>query len=135
MSSDNIKKADLQNFDEWNTKKKEFSSKARVYFQKGNIWIAALGKNIGDEEDGKHLNFERPILITRKFNNNIFLGIPLTTNQSKSSDYYHQLTSFPGSTLILSQIRLFDAKRLLRFVGKISSDELKEVKLKVGKIV
>lgn len=122
-------------FDKWNEKKKFLAKRDRVYFHKGEIWIASIGKNLGDEEDGKHSDFERPILIIRKFNNNIFLGIPLTSNKNKEGKYYHKLFSFSESVLILSQIRLFDAKRLLRFMGKIDSNELKEVKSKMGDIV
>lgn len=124
-----------QEFDTWNKKKKELSDGKRVYFKKGDIWYASIGKNIGDEEDGKNIFFERPILIIRKFNNNVFLGLPLTTNEVKEGKYYHKLISFTGSTVILSQVRLFDAKRLLRFMGKVSSDELKEIKAKIAKIV
>ncbi len=123
-----------QGYDNWNNKKKQLSRLERVYFNKGDIWLASLGKNLGDEEDGKNINFERPILIIRKFNNNIFLGIPLTS-QEKNGKYYHKLVSFNGSTVILSQIRLFDAKRLLRKMGKIENNELIEIKEKIGKIV
>ncbi len=124
-----------KDFDNWNSKKKELSNGKRVYFHKGDIWLASIGKNIGDEEDGKHSSFERPILITRKFNNNIFFGAPLTSNEEKEGKYYHKLISFPGSTVILSQVRLFDAKRLLRLMNKVDSKELKEIKMKIGKIV
>jgi mRNA interferase MazF len=125
----------LKIFDEWNKKKKKISENNRVNFQKGDIWIASIGKNLGDEEDGKHSYFERPVLIIRKFNNNIFLGVPLTTNQKKQNNYYHKLNSMLNSSLILSQIRLFDAKRLLRYMNRIANDELKEIKLKIGKII
>jgi len=124
-----------QDFNNWNIKKQELSKVERVYFHKGDIWFASIGKNIGDEEDGKNSNFERPILIVRKFNNNIFLGVPLTSNEEKEGKYYHKLISFMGSTAILSQVRLFDAKRLLRKIGKLNSKELKEIKVKIGKIV
>ena len=124
-----------QDFDNWNIKKKELSNGNRVYFHKGDIWFASIGKNIGDEEDGKHLSFERPILVVRKFNNSIFLGVPLTSNKDKEGKYYHKLISFSDSVAVLSQIRLFDAKRLLRPMGKIKNEELKEINLKIGKIV
>jgi len=130
-----LKKIADQDFDNWNVKKKALSKRDRVYFQKGEIWIASIGKNIGDEEDGKHSDYERPVLIVRKFNNNIFLGVPLTSNKDKDGKYYHKLVSFSGSVLILSQARLFDAKRLLRFMGKIDNNELKKIKLKIGGIV
>jgi|SRR3989339_477392 len=124
-----------QDFNNWNTKKKELSNGKRVYFYKGEVWFTSIGKNIGDEEDGKNSSFERPVLIVRKFNNNIFLGVPLTSNEEKEGKYYHKLISFSGSTAILSQIRLFDAKRLLRPMGKVENKELKEIKIKLGKIV
>jgi len=124
-----------QDYDNWNIQKKELSNGKRVYFHKGDIWLASIGKNIGDEEDGKHSGFERPILIVRKFNNNIFLGVPLTSNKDKEGKYYHKLISFSNSIVILSQVRLFDAKRLLRLMGKIENRELKEIKIKLGKIV
>jgi mRNA interferase MazF len=122
-------------YDNWNIKKQELSKTDRVYFHKGDIWFASIGKNIGDEEDGKHSSFERPILIVRKFNNNIFLGVPLTSNKEKEGKYYHKLISFSGSTVILSQVRLFDAKRLLRLMGKVENEELKAIKIKLGSIV
>ena len=122
-------------YDDWNKLKKDLSTKkSKVFFHKGDVWYISLGKNIGDEEDGKNQYFERPVLITRKFNNHIFIGVPLTS-QEKSGKYYHKLISFPGSTVVLSQVRLFDAKRLLRHIGKVESTELKEIKLKIGEIV
>lgn len=120
-------------FDNWNNLKKEINESNRVYFDKGEIWFISVGKNIGDEEDGKNEKWERPVLIIRKFNNNIFIGIPLTS-QEKSGKYYFKLKSFI-STVILSQVRLFDAKRLVRKIGKIDSAELIEIKNRVKDII
>ena len=124
-----------QEYDNWNNVKKELSKGSRVFFSKGDVWYATLGKNIGDEEDGKNSNFERPIVITRKFNNNIFVCVPLTSNINKEGKYYFKLNSFNGSVAILSQIRLLDAKRLIRLMGKINHKELSQIKLKLGEIV
>ncbi len=124
-----------KDFDIWNDNKKKISLlKERVYFRKGDIWFASIGKNIGDEEDGKNLNFERPILIIRKFNNNIFLGVPLTS-QEKEGKYYFKLNFTNNSVAILSQIRLFDSKRLLRFIRRIPNEEIQEIKLKINEII
>jgi len=38
-----------------------------VYFREREIWWASLGANIGYEQDGKHENFERPVLVLKKF--------------------------------------------------------------------
>lgn len=121
-------------FDEWNNVKKNTAIRERVFFDKGDVWFASIGKNIGDEEDGKNEYFERPVLITRKFNNNVFLALPLTST-SKTGKFYHSLESFSGSVVILSQIRLLDSKRLLRFMGKISTEELEIVKNKIRQLV
>lgn len=121
-------------FDNWNYLKKNISDRDRVYFDKGEIWFTSIGKNVGDEEDGKNEFFERPVLIIRKFNNSIFLAIPLTS-QNKIGVFYHRLETFPGSTAILSQMRLLDAKRLLRLMGKISAQETDIIKQKLRKIV
>lgn len=124
-----------QEYDNWNTKKKQISKNPRIYFDKGEIWFVSLGKNIGDEEDGKNEGFERPVLITRKFNNNVFIAVPLTSNPNKEGKYYFKLKSFNNSVAILSQVKLLDSKRLLRFMGKINNEELKEIKLKLGSII
>ena len=120
-------------YDNWNNLKKILSVSKRAYFSKGEIWFISIGKNLGDEEDGKNELFERPVLIIRKFNNNIFLGIPLTS-QEKIGKYYIELKSF-RSVAILSQIRLFDSKRLVRKIGKIDSSELMDIKNKVRDII
>ncbi len=113
-------------YDNWNDLKKSISEKTRTYFNKGEIWFVSIGKNIGDEEDGKNSLFERPVVIIRKFNNNIFLGIPLTS-QNKDGKFYQKLQSFK-STAILSQVRLLDAKRLVRKIGKLEHTELESLK-------
>ena len=59
-----------KDFDRWNEKKKythkrEFAD----HVHEREVWWSALGVNIGVEIDGKHENFERPVLVVRKFNN------------------------------------------------------------------
>jgi mRNA interferase MazF len=120
-------------YDSWNNLKKSLSEKQRTYFNKGEIWFVSLGKNIGDEEDGKNENFERPVVIIRKFNNNIFLGVPLTS-QDKEGKFYQKLESFKAIA-ILSQVRLFDAKRLLRKIGKLDGSELNLLKENVRMLI
>ena len=116
----------------WNTIKKETHSKQSLpLFVEREVWWCALGVNIGNEEDGKGQNYLRPVLVLRKFNKSIFYGLPITSNNK--DDIFHAAISsgeVQGS-VILSQMRLVDAKRLSHILGKITGNELGEVKKKL----
>ena len=45
--------------------------------------------NIGVEIDGKNDNFKRPILILKKFSDEIILAVPLTTKKHEGDWYYN----------------------------------------------
>jgi len=125
-----------KDFDAWNGRKKECDkNEINIYFYEREIWWSAIGVNVGFEQDGKGEQFSRPILIIRKFSKNVFLGVPLTTTK-REGKYYH---SFPfldtTSTAILSQVRLFDSKRLLVKMGKVSEKILEDVRERIRKIV
>jgi hypothetical protein len=69
-----------KDFDRWNGKKKELNgTEFSGYVHEREVWWCALGVNVGVEADGKHDNFERPVLIVRKFSRDSVLIIPLTT--------------------------------------------------------
>lgn len=125
-----------KDFDNWNTLKKNLSiKKSSVFFHEREIWFCSLGKNIGYGEDGKNELFERPVLIIRKFNNDIFLAIPLTSSK-KEGNYYHQY-ELSGKTYasILSQIRLLDRRRLSRKIGMIKEDDFNMIIKKIHNIL
>ena len=68
----------LQNFDTWNEKKQVIDKKTRkIYFLEQEIWLVALGKNIGFEINGKGQNFLRPIIVYKKFSPHQCLCIPI----------------------------------------------------------
>jgi mRNA interferase MazF len=73
-----------------------------------------LGANVGVEADGKHDNFERPVLVLRKFNRDAVLVVPLTSRPKQNP--YHAMFHHEGETFsaVVSQIRLASTKRLLR---------------------
>lgn len=125
-----------QEYNDWNQLKKNLSiKKSKTFFHEREIWYCSLGKNIGYEEDGKNDLFERPILIVRKFNNDIFLAIPLTSSK-KNNKYYHQY-ELSGKTYagILSQIRLLDRKRLSRKIGMIKENDFGVIIKKIHNIL
>ncbi len=109
-----------KDFDTWNLRKRSIHDGSfSRYIHAREIWWASLGLNVGDEEDGKNEQFERPVLVLRKFNDRIVLAVPLTT-KSKNNPYYiafeHAGASFAA---IISQVRLLSTKRFTRKIRRI----------------
>ncbi len=109
-----------KDFDSWNTIKKQLHGRHQVtLFRSREIWWCSLGVNVGVEADGKHESFERPILIVKKFNREMFWGVPLTS-RVRLGPYYKQF-SFNGTNnfAALSQARAMSAQRLIRRIGTL----------------
>jgi mRNA interferase MazF len=126
-----------RDFKSWHTKKEEVNTiENRPFFHEREIWFCYLGTNVGFEQDGSE-EFLRPIVIVRKFNNQIFWAIPLTKAVKKikknAEGYYYTFSFLPGviSTAILSQIRLIDGKRLSRHIGTINENDFKALTKKL----
>lgn len=123
-----------KNFDKWNTIKKEVDKKIvgrNLYFYEREVWWCSLGVNVGVEADGKNNNFERPVLILKKFNGDMVWVAPLTSKE-RFGDYYHKVTHEGGDSWVcLSQIKTLSTKRLLRKIGMISAQEFKDIIEKV----
>ena len=131
----------IKDFDSWNSLKKDLENIDKTidkefYFHEREIWWTSLGLNIGHEQDGKNINFERPVLIIKKFNNELCWIIPLTSKSKANPLYYFKLeNNLKGETdsvAILSQIKLISSKRLLRKVGYATPDDFKKI---IGKII
>ena len=78
--------------------------------------------------DGKGLNFARPVLVFKKFNNETFWAIPLTT-KVKVGKYWFPVNLEDGvkRTAVLSQVRLVDAKRLYQKIGVLDEDNYQKL--------
>ena len=112
-------------FDIWNNKKKYIQTDSTVrFFHEREIWWCSLGVNVGFEQDGKGEDFQRPILILKKFNNTCFLGVPLTS-KIKSNKYYISIGDVDGDSayVIISQVKFFDNKRLLLKIGTLNTEK------------
>lgn len=109
----------------------------RLFFHEREVWYCHLGENIGFEQDGCDDTFLRPVVIIRKFNNDIFWGVPLTRTQKDLPFYFafklrSEIETVDGkSSAVLSQIRLIDAKRLRRMIGYISAKDFVLLKKKL----
>lgn len=128
-----------KDFDTWNVKKKLINQTdvSMVFFREREIWWCHLGLNIGFEQDGRHEEFRRPVLIFKKFNAETFWAIPLTTKIKEGRYYYSfQISGLTVvSTANLSQIRLVDSRRLIDKIGYIKEIDYLETKNKVKKII
>ena len=119
-----------KDFDKWNTEKKTVDAKVvntELFFYTREIWWCSAGLNVGVEANGKHDNFERPMLIVKKFNADMVWALPLTT-QGHNNKYHYRLNHEEvKSWVVLSQIKTISTKRFLRKVGSISEADFKEV--------
>lgn len=108
----------------------------RVFFHESEIWFCHIGENVGFEQDGRGENFLRPVIIVRKFNNQVFWALPLTKTV-KAGQYYFPFSFQPGetSTAILSQIRLLDAKRLKYKAGSMQPVDFTELKARIKQLL
>lgn len=104
-------------------------------FREREVWWCSLGVNVGDEQDGKGQSFTRPVLVLKKFNRNIFMGVPLST-QLKDNPFYHRIF-FKGieQSVLLSQLRILDVKRFRDKMGDLPSQEVEKIKEKLRKLV
>jgi len=125
---------DVTKFIEWTKLKIRLHLKedsACFYYHEREIWWASLGVNIGYEQDGKHENFERPILVLKKFNKNILWELPITS-QNKDGNFYYQFEYESNKfSVILSQLRLISSKRLLRKIRTLSEKDFNDIKKRI----
>ncbi len=61
-------------FDNWNDVKKNLHGEHKaIIFKERDIFWVSIGVNIGYEQDGKGEIFSRPVVVVKKYNNNLFL--------------------------------------------------------------
>ena len=122
----------IKDFDSWNIHKKEIdSTDNKKTFHEREIWFIKIGENIGFEQNGKGTEFLRPVIVYKKFSKNVFLGIPLTKTNRAGKFYSEFEFKDQRSFAILSQIRLFDSKRLAYVMGRMSGGDYKKLKEKL----
>jgi mRNA interferase MazF len=121
----------VKKFDNWNEVKKQIDNKTKISIPKEReVYWACIGENIGFEQNGKSELFTRPVLVFKRFNKNIFFGVPLST-QIKDGNFFFTFTlNGELSNALLVQGKLFDIRRLEKKIGMISKDEFSQLKLK-----
>ena len=123
-----------KDFQKWHDKKAYLHGKEhRVFFHEREIWFCHLGENIGFEQDGRGDEFLRPIVVLKKFNLEVLWGVPLTIKGKEQHPYYFIFPFQEGkkSAVVISQIRLIDAKRLKYKIGEMPLYEFNSLKAKI----
>ena len=121
----------VKDFMSWHIAKGKIDKTVKeIYFKEREIWWCSLGLNVGYEQDGKDEDFSRPVLILKQFNLYLFWALPLTTAKKEGKHYFSFEfgDNVEKSSVILSQIRLLDSKRLLRKMGMMGVDDFKKTK-------
>ena len=125
-----------KDFDNWNKKKKELNNNTfNDYVHTREVWWCSLGINIGFEQDGKNMFFERPVLIIRKFSKDVVLIIPLSTKIKQniySFNFTHENNMFSA---LLSQVRLISTKRLNRKIYRMDSPLFNQIHKTLRKLI
>lgn len=120
----------------WHTKKAQIESTYHSpYFYEREIWWCSIGLNVGVEEDGKHDQFHRSILVFRKFNKEMLWALPTSSRIRQSNQHF--LFVFQGTerSVLLSQIRVLSAKRLDRRIGKMEGMDFQRLDEKFFKLL
>ena len=126
-----------KDFDSWNIQKKTIHNFGKnKYYHPRDIWWCNLGANIGFEQDGTGLEKERPIVIISGFSKSVCLIIPLTTSQ-KNNKYYLKIGKVDNknASVIISQIRLIDTKRLTNKIGIINEKKFAKIRKAVKHLI
>jgi len=128
----------LKQYDKWNEVKKDTESVQNHFtFKVREIYWLKVGQNIGYEVYGKGEDFLRPVLISRKFSKDSFLGIPLTS--AIKDDMFHfkflATNKTKSNYAMLSQIKLFSTKRIKSKFGKISTNDFEDLKIKLRELL
>ncbi|NOQ30142.1 MAG: type II toxin-antitoxin system PemK/MazF family toxin [Helicobacteraceae bacterium] len=127
----------MKQYNEWNEVKKDLDSKDnKVFFKERDIFWLKVGENIGYEQNGKGEKFQRPVLVVRKYTNDMFLGVPLSTTLREGSFFFQfKFLENKISTALLVQNRLFSTKRFMKKIGKINEKDFISIKEKLKSLI
>ena len=122
-------------FDEWNSLKKKIEQREPIKFNERDILFISMGQNIGYEQYGKSEEFLRPVVVLKKYNKNLFLGIPLSS-KIKEGYFFHQIHfKERTNTALLLQSRTFDSRRIKYRLATLSHKQFDKLREKYCEVV
>ncbi len=121
-----------KDFESWHKIKKDIESNLKSkWLRPREVWWVSLGVNVGVEEDGKGVNFLRPVLVLKVFGADSALTVSLTSKK-KIGKFYFEVGKVGEtqeiSIAIISQVRILDTKRFVEKVGKLDGEIFTQVK-------
>jgi mRNA-degrading endonuclease toxin of MazEF toxin-antitoxin module len=117
----------VKNFDGWNEVKKKIDQRISVPIKIGEICWCKFGLNIGREQNGNLIDYQRLVIIIKKFSTEFVLVAPLTTKIKKGDWYLDIEVLNQKGQVILNQIKPIDTKRILKIVGQVSEKEVENI--------
>lgn len=119
----------MKNFFGWLRLKRNIDeSTGRAFAHPREIWWCSLGINVGVEIDGKHENFERPVIIVRVYNKHSLLILPLTGKEKNDNFHYMIKTKRKTVWVKLTQVRMISNKRLLRKIDIVDTKQFSGIR-------
>ncbi len=128
----------IKEFDKWNMEKKIISNKFIIkdfYVLERELWWCHVGVNVGREQDGKGVNFERPVVILKRLSKDTFLIVPTSSKNKNNKNYIKVSIGEKFSFALIDQIKVIDIKRLNRKIGTILKSDFDNLVLKVLDII
>ena len=81
----------MKDFEGWLPVKEKLDGDDKIpTFREREIWWCSTGVNVGVEQDGKNILYERPVLVVHKFNRRLSWGLPITS-KIKEFPFYHPI--------------------------------------------
>lgn len=124
------------------------SDNTALSYKTREIWWANIGLNIGSEQNGKDEEFQRPVLVLRKFGHQLFWAVPLTSNSEKhlyrlKINYKSYFKNIAGDLieenkrgfLVLNQLKAMSSKRLMRKIGVVPEEQFEIIRGKIKDIL
>ena len=111
-------------FENWSKDKARIdATEENKLYHERQMWWCTLGVNIGFEQDGTGIDYQRPVLILKGMSRTTCYIVPLTTS-TKQHKHRVPIGKVEGkpATALMSQMRLIDTKRLVNKIGFLDKE-------------
>ena len=107
-----------KDFNRWNEVKKHTDEERPRFYTLREIWWCRLGVNVGEEQDGRGVQFLRPVLIIQGLGPVACFVAPLTTSH-REHPFRIPIGLVDGkeARVNISQMRVIDTRRFVEKIG------------------